>query len=30
MIGETKFMLDGVLATLAHESGPAEVKYECD
>ena len=30
MTGEAKFMLDGVLATLAHGSGRAEAKYECD
>ena len=29
MFGEAKFMLDAVLATLAHGSGPAEGKYEC-
>ena len=30
MIGEAEFMLDGMLATLAHGSGTAEAKYECD
>ena len=30
MIGEPKFMLDGVFATLAHGSERAEMKYECD
>ena len=30
MIGEAKFMLDVVLATLTYESGTAKAKYECD
>ena len=30
MIAEAKFMLDAMLATLAHRSGTAEAKYECD
>ena len=30
MIGEAKFMLDAVLATLVHELGMAEAKYKCD
>ena len=30
MIRETEFMLDAVLATLAHGSGTTEAKYECD